>query len=193
MGLKLNGIHIATNKNDILHRLFSSGIYSKNKTIKSLAPSMDISVASNFERLMVDVLNEDREKVSELMNNFPENSIDFNNLKHWKKINSFFTSSKTEDQEIKECVKKVVSETGYLIDPHTATAVSGCPSIQNESILTFATAHPAKFPEVFNDVEGFEENIPLELKNIFEKQQKFVKLNDKYEDIADFISSNYAS
>ena len=58
------------------------------------------------------------------MNNFPENSIDFNNLKHWKKINSFFTSSKTEDQEIKECVKKVVSETGYLIDPHTATAVS---------------------------------------------------------------------
>lgn len=193
MGLKLNGIHIATNKNDILHRLFSSGIYSKNKTIKSLAPSMDISVASNFERLMVDVLNEDRAKVSELMNNFPENSIDFNNLKHWKKINSFFTSSKTEDQEIKECVKKVVSETGYLIDPHTATAVSGCPSIQNENILTFATAHPAKFPEVFNDVEGFEENIPLELKNIFEKQQKFVKLNDKYEDIADFISSNYAS
>ena len=154
---------------------------------------MDISVASNFERLMVDVLNEDRAKVNELMNNFPENSINFNNLKHWKKINSFFTSSKTEDQEIKECVKKVVSETGYLIDPHTATAVSGCPPIQNESILTFATAHPAKFPEVFNDVEGFEENIPLELKNIFEKQQKFVKLNNKYEDIADFISSNYAS
>ena len=65
--------------------------------------------------------------------------------------------------------------------------------VQNENILTFATAHPAKFPEVFNDVEGFEENVPLELKNIFEKQQKFVKLNDKYEDIADFISSNYAS
>ena len=67
------------------------------------------------------------------------------------------------------------------------------PRSMRVNILTFATAHPAKFPEVFNDVEGFEENIPLELKNIFEKQQKFVKLNDKYEDIADFISSNYAS
>ena len=57
MGLDLQGIHIATNKNDILHRLISSGIYQKNETIKSLAPSMDISVASNFERLMVEVLN----------------------------------------------------------------------------------------------------------------------------------------
>ena len=179
MGLELEGIHIATNKND--------------QTIKSLAPSMDISVASNFERLMVEVLNNDRSKLNELMHIFPENSLDFNHYPEWKKISSFFSSSKTSDQEIKKCIEEVVSNSNYFIDPHTATAVEGLlgSKVPGENILTFATAHPAKFPDAFHGINGFNDIIPPELISIFEKEESLIKLKNNYEEISNFISSNY--
>ena len=193
MGLELEGIHIATNKNDILDRLISTGIYTKNQTIKSLAPSMDISVASNFERLMVEVLNNDRSKLNELMQIFPENSLDFNHYPEWKKISSFFSSSKTSDQEIKKCIKEVVSKSNYFIDPHTATAIEGLlgSKVPGENVLTFATAHPGKFPDAFHDINGFNDIIPPELISIFEKEESLIKLKNNYEEISNFISSNY--
>ena len=191
MGLDLQGIHIATNKNDILHRLISSGIYQKNETIKSLAPSMDISVASNFERLMVEVLNNDRDVVYDLMKKFPENSIDFNEFQKWKEVKNFFLSSSTTDDDIKKCIKKIVSEAHYFLDPHTATAIDGQSSlkINQKEILTFATAHPAKFPEAFEGIDGFSENIPNSLKEIFQKEEKLINIKNDYQEVSDYISS----
>ena len=194
MGLDLQGIHIATNKNDILHRLISSGIYQKNETMKSLAPSMDISVASNFERLMVEVLNNDRDVVYDLMKKFPENSIDFNEFQKWKEVKNFFLSSSTTDDDIKKCIKKIVSEAHYFLDPHTATAIDGQSSlkINQKEILTFATAHPAKFPEAFEGIDGFSENIPNSLKEIFQKEEKLINIKNNYQEVSDYISSTYS-
>ena len=194
MGLDLQGIHIATNKNDILHRLISSGIYQKNETMKSLAPSMDISVASNFERLMVEVLNNDRDVVYDLMKKFPENSIDFNEFQKWKEVKNFFLSSSTTDDDIKKCIKKIVSEAHYFLDPHTATAIDGQSSlkINQKEILTFATAHPAKFPEAFEGIDGFSENIPNSLKEIFQKEEKLINIKNDYQEVSDYISSNFS-
>ena len=194
MGLDLQGIHIATNKNDILHRLISSGIYQKNETMKSLAPSMDISVASNFERLMVEVLNNDRDVVYDLMKKFPENSIDFNEFQKWKEVKNFFLSSSTTDDDIKKCIKKIVSEAHYFLDPHTATAIDGQSSlkINQKEILTFATAHPAKFPEAFEGIDGFTENIPNSLKEIFQKEEKLINIKNDYQEVSDYISSNFS-
>ena len=191
MGLDLQGIHIATNKNDILHRLISSGIYQKNETMKSLAPSMDISVASNFERLMVEVLNNDRDVVYDLMKKFPENSIDFNEFQKWKEVKNFFLSSSTTDDDIKKCIKKIVSEAHYFLDPHTATAIDGQSSlkINQKEILTFATAHPAKFPEAFEGIDGFSENIPNSLKEIFQKEEKLINIKNNTQEVSDYISS----
>ena len=191
MGLDLQGIHIATNKNDILHRLISSGTYQKNETIKSLAPSMDISVASNFERLMVEILNHDRDVVCDLMKKFPGNSIDFNEFQKWKEVKNFFLSSSTTDDEIRQCIKKIVSEAHYFLDPHTATAIDGQSSlkINQKEILTFATAHPAKFPEAFEGIDGFSENIPNSLKEIFQKEEKLINIKNNYQEVSDYISS----
>ena len=191
MGLDLQGIHIATNKNDILHRLISSGTYQKNETIKSLAPSMDISVASNFERLMVEILNHDRDVVYDLMKKFPGNSIDFNEFQKWKEVKNFFLSSSTTDDEIRQCIKKIVSEAHYFLDPHTATAIDGKSSLKvnQKEILTFATAHPAKFPEAFEGIHGFSENIPNSLKEIFQKEEKLINIKNNYQEVSDYISS----
>ena len=85
------------------------------------------------------------------------------------------------------------SKSNYFIDPHTATAVEGLLSskISGENILTFATAHPGKFPDAYHDIDGFTDMIPSDLISIFEKEESFIKLNNNYEEISNFISSNY--
>ena len=62
MGLPINKIIVATNKNDILDRVFKTGIYKSDQVSQTLSPSMDIQVASNFERLLFDLLNKDQIK-----------------------------------------------------------------------------------------------------------------------------------
>ena len=69
MGLPINKIIVATNENDILNRDFKTGIYKSDQVSQTLSPSMDIQVASNFERLLFDLLNKDSNKVCKLMNN----------------------------------------------------------------------------------------------------------------------------
>ena len=69
MGLPINKIIVATNKNDILDRVFKTGVYKSDSVSKTLSPSMDIQVASNFERLLFDLLNKDTKEVRRLMNN----------------------------------------------------------------------------------------------------------------------------
>ena len=72
MGLPIKGFRVATNQNDVLHRLFQSGEYSLENVSPSLAPSMDIQVASNFERLLYFILGGDSKKLRQVMATFSE-------------------------------------------------------------------------------------------------------------------------
>ena len=84
------GINIATNKNDVLHRLFSDDVYQKKETSASLAPSMDISVASNFERLLFEIYKKWCQAY-DTFSSFPVKSIDFNQSDEiWQEVKAFF-------------------------------------------------------------------------------------------------------
>ena len=72
MGLPINKLIIATNDNDILKRVIESGLYKPLKVQQTISPSMDIQIASNFERLVFDVSSSDSNKTYELMNNLKE-------------------------------------------------------------------------------------------------------------------------
>ena len=79
---------VATNENNILDRFFRTGTYKKDKVFTTISPSMDIQIASNFERLLYDLTNESGEKVSELMNSFKEKGVikvEKNTIKKQKK------------------------------------------------------------------------------------------------------------
>ena len=75
MGLPVDKLIVATNENDILCRVINSGEYRPSKVKPSLSPSMDIQVASNFERLLFDVLSNDDQKVAKSMQNLKENGF----------------------------------------------------------------------------------------------------------------------
>ena len=193
MGLSFKGINIATNKNDVLHRLFSHDVYQKKETSPSLAPSMDISVASNFERLLFEIYKKNGVKLSDTFSLFPEKSIDFNQSDEvWQGVKAFFQSSTCDDKEIVETIVKSFKKENILFDPHTATAIKGNKDLNLDSseLVTFATAHPAKFPDAINkELDILNENTPGSLKEIMTKEETFSVLENNFEDLNNYLNS----
>lgn len=148
MGLPLGRFRIATNQNDILHRLFTSGTYQVEDVQPSHAPSMDIQVASNFERFVYFAEKGDTEQVRHAMQTFRDTGTyafeDFDP--------STFTSSRTDDTEIEQLISLVYTRHNYLIDPHTACGFKDVDPDRHSVILS--TAHPAKFPDVVESATG---------------------------------------
>lgn len=143
MGIEISEFRVATNQNDVLHQLFKTGEYSLSSVRPSLAPSMDIQVASNFERLLYFILGKDSSRVQEVMTSFrKEGRYCFE-----KFVSSGFSSCSSSDLEIPELIKQIWDEFDYIVDPHTACAFKDLDPKQASMVL--ATAHPAKFPSVY--------------------------------------------
>ena len=157
MGVPIKGFRVATNQNDILHRLFETGTYELEEVAPSVAPSMDIQVASNFERFIYYAEDGDTDRVREIIQTFKATGkYVFENLD-----NAGFSSSRTDDGEISRIIKEMYIKYGYIADPHTACGFApvidstGEPHLQNKEIV-LATAHPAKFPDTIDLAIGQE-------------------------------------
>jgi len=153
MGVPIKGFRVATNQNDILHRLFQSGTYALGAVAPSVAPSMDIQVASNFERFIYYAEGRDPQRVSAIMAAFKRSGT--------YTFESFdggsFSSSRADDSEIGGIIADVYQKYDYVVDPHTACAFAGPARGLN---LILATAHPAKFPETIASAISVEPTHP---------------------------------
>ena len=191
MGLPIDKLLIATNTNDVLHQTFSTNNYAKTNVVQTLAPSMDISVASNFERLLYNLYDDDSSLLAKNMRSFPERSIDIPEDKQ-ELISSFFKSFKSNDQEILAQINETFSKTGYILDPHTATGVraSDVISIDNP-VITMGTAHPAKFTDAIEKaIPDYNSSIPAKVEMAFMQDERFSILADNYDEIKKFILTN---
>ena len=150
MGLPISGFRVATNQNDILHRFFTTGDYSVGDVHPSHAPSMDIQVASNFERFLWFHENGDSRRVREVMKTFKETGrVQFDHFE-----SGIFSSSRTDNDEILSIIKDVHQKYSYTADPHTACGFKDLDTDRPHVIL--ATAHPAKFPDIVIQATGVE-------------------------------------
>ena len=190
MGLPIKGLIIATNTNDVLHEAFSNQFYAKTNVVETLAPSMDISVASNFERLLYNLYDDDPVKLSKNMLNFPENPINIPEDKQ-AMLSAFFSSSKSSDEEI---VKQIAStyERGYLADPHTATGIAAASECSDkEAVITMGTAHPAKFKNAMERaIPDYDFVLPNKVEEAFANEEVFTLLSNDYLMIKEFILQN---
>jgi threonine synthase len=154
MGVPIHGFKVATNQNDILYRLFTTGTYRLGPVRPSLAPSMDIQVASNFERFLYYGIGRDTARVRDVMQTFKSTGVyafaDFDR--------STFTASSCADGEIRAIIKRVHRDHGYIVDPHTACGFKDLSPDRPSVVL--ATAHPAKFPDVIKAAIGIEPTDP---------------------------------
>ena len=154
MGVPIRGFRIATNQNDILYRMFTTGEYRVGEVHPSLAPSMDIQVASNFERFIYYAVGREPQKVRDVMQTFKATgAYTFANFDRGS-----FGASRTTDAEIRDIIQRVYREHGYVADPHTAC---GFKEINPERVsVILATASPAKFPDTIREAIGVEPTHP---------------------------------
>ena len=188
MGLSIDKLIVATNENDILRRVINTGEYRPGKVKPSLSPSMDIQVSSNFERLLFDILNEDDKKVSLLMNDLKIKGffkLDLNSVKIIKKN---FCAEKINDEEVLAIIKNLNTEEKFILDPHTATAFGVSKKINNLSeIVILGTAHPYKFLETVKKATGEEIQMPPQLSNVIDKEEKFDIIENNISKIKNYI------
>ena len=148
MGVPIRGFKLATNRNDILYRLFTTGEYRLAPVAPSLAPSMDIQVASNFERFLYYSVGREPARVREILAAFQAGGV--YRFEHFDA--GAFTASRCTDTEITGLIKQVYHKYGYVCDPHTAC---GFKELSRDRVsVVLATASPAKFPDVIRAATG---------------------------------------
>ena len=186
MGLPISKLIVATNQNDILHRAISKGDYKSSKVQETISPSMDIQVASNFERLLYDLYDKNCEKVKKIMNSIKDNSfkIDQDKLKDLQ-IN--FVSESLNENEIITTIKKFYEENKVVIDPHTAIGVGAVEKLNLSDVVILSTAHPCKFPVAIEKAISKIEKLPESLNYVNDKEEKFEVISNDLAKVKDYV------
>jgi threonine synthase len=188
MGLSIDKLIVATNENDILQKVISTGEYKPGKVKPSLSPSMDIQVSSNFERLLFDIVEQDDKKVALLMNDLLTKGFFKLDQKAIKIIKKDFCSEKINDQETLSIIKDLFVKSNFVLDPHTATAFGAAKKIDNLSeTIVLGTAHPYKFLETVKKATGEKIDAPTQLSNILDKKEKFDIIENNISKIKNYI------
>jgi threonine synthase len=151
MGLPVKKLILATNENNILSRFFNTGVYSIGEVVPTISPSMDIQVASNFERYLYYRLGKDSAKLRDLMTGFAKNKT-----LTVPGTDDLFAAGEAGTAETLAMIKKCYEQEGYILDPHTAVGVAVASRFADSTVPTIclATAHPAKFNEAIEQAIG---------------------------------------
>ncbi len=193
MGLPVARLMIATNRNDVLHRLLTSGDYARQPLEHTLSPSMDITVSSNFERLMFDLYDRDPSAIASLMDAFNDADISLS-ARAMHRARELFGSHRVDDEETTACIASTWQSTGYLLDPHSAIGVAAAArgaQALDVPWVTLATAHPAKFPEaIARSGLPVTAQLPAHLENLFELPEHFDVLPNELSAVQGFIAAH---
>jgi threonine synthase len=190
MGLPLGKLIIATNKNDILTRAVATGEYKITGVDATLSPSMDIQIASNFERLLFDLYGRDGARLSQLIADFrATRSLTLSTDAH-ASFTAMFAAHAVDDARTLATITTVQEACGYVLDPHTAVGVAAAEAVAAPGItVTLATAHPAKFPEAVVQATGAHPALPPHMADLFEREEKITPLANDASALMHYIRS----
>ncbi len=162
MGLPISKLILATNENDILSRFFNSGVYGMASVVPTISPSMDIQVASNFERYLYYKVGQDASKLTALMAGFSQSGELCVPLNGNGVVDDLFVAGRGDTAATLGIIKRYNDQFGYVLDPHTAVGIFVAEKELTESSPTIclATAHPAKFTQAIIDAVGEEVHHP---------------------------------
>ena len=166
MGLPIEKLLLATNENNILTRFINQGDYSLTNVVQTVSPSMDIQVASNFERYLFHLFGERPEKVRAAFAELREKGRISFTADEMIRVREEFCSASVNQAETLETIDCFFRETGYLLDPHTAVGVMAARELFPENVarVCLATAHPAKFGDAVAQATGTEAPEPVTIK-----------------------------
>lgn len=172
MGLPIHKLILATNENNILERFVKEGVYEPGEFRSTHSPSMDIQVASNFERYLYYLYDEDAAAVSRFMAQFKADGRIVIPADKLNVVQSEFSAHGVMNEECLDTIGGYYESTGYLLDPHTACGVAASDRLTDagETAIVLSTAHPAKFDEAIR-LRGISQTYPPQIEALFSKKQ----------------------
>lgn len=216
MGLPIGQLMICTNQNDVLHRFFQTGEYRKAPAVPTAAPSMDISVSSNFERYLYYLADESGEELAGWMERFESTgSLTVSPAQLQRARHDFCSYASYGDDALHSTMRDLFDKEGYLVCPHTATAVAGVQNFlqmqqeQQEATageaeagstrtkvipVCLATAHPGKFEAAsrmaLKDSVHPAPPLPAELQGLFGLDCRKVVMENSLTEVQAFVRRN---
>jgi threonine synthase len=188
MGLPINKFLVATNQNDILHRAISKGTYDVEKVSETISPSMDIQIASNFERLIYDLYNCNDFKTINVMKDIKEKGKYLIDKETLDKINIDFLSSQMSEDETLKTIKIVYERFNIVLDPHTAIGYGAFDKVNLKgNNVVLATAHPCKFPDAIKKSININAALPDELSFIMDEKENYDIIENNLQKIKQHI------
>ena len=190
MGLPIERLVIATNDNDILARTLATGEYRTRGVVETTSPSMDIQVSSNFERLLFEASGRNAETVRRYMNGLKQSGGFAIEPAVLAAIRAEFDAGRATMDEAAATIRSTLQKSGYLLDPHTATALHVARDTVSAGVpmIVLATAHPAKFPAAVEAASGIAPALPDWLKGLMEKPENFTVLPSDLKMVEDHVS-----
>ena len=177
MGLPIARLVVATNVNDILHRALSSGDYSVGTVQPTAAPSMDIQVSSNFERLLFELHDRDGAKLAKVMQGFEATKR--LTLGNERAKAALFESHRIDEDGMAMALRWASSQANELVDQHTAIGLAAARAAELPTevpIVTLATAHPAKFRDAVERASGLRPSMPARAQGLFDREERYATL-----------------
>jgi len=179
MGLPIDRLIIATNVNDILARTLATGTYEVREVVPTTSPSMDIQVASNFERLLFDAYDRDAGAIRAVMGSLAQSRRFTLSARALSYIRALFSADRADEDEVAATIRTVRRETGNFVDPHTAVGIAVAEKESREPavpMVVLSTAHAAKFPAAVEAACGARPPLPEWLADIDKRPERVTAL-----------------
>jgi len=193
MGLPIDRLVVATNRNDILHRCLSTGAYRPDGVAPTISPSMDIQVSSNFERALFYAYGQDGRAVAQLMDELKARGfcVSQGALEALREV---FDSGRADEDATRAAIRATWEATGELLCPHSAVGVhvAGAQRTRGVPMITLATAHPAKFPAAVEAASGIHPPLPERMADLYERDERVTRVGNDLAAIETLIKERIA-
>lgn len=194
MGLPIDRLVVATNQNDILDRTLRGQGYHKGGVEPSISPSMDIQVSSNFERALFDAYDRDAGAVRQSMEELAKGGFDVSQGA-MEALRENYDSGRASEEETSRTIARTLERSGELVCPHSAVGIKVAEEMReaHTPMITLATAHPAKFPDAVEAATGQRPALPPRMSDLFEREERFTRIDNDLSALTAFIREHVSS
>jgi threonine synthase len=175
LGLPVEKLVVGTNRNDTLHRFLTTGSLTRGEVHATSSPSMDVSVPSNLERLLFELVGRNAPALAGMMARFAAEGEVVVEPRRLAEARRVFDAARVDEDEVAATIAATYRRTGVLVDPHTAVglaAADACRPRADVPVVALATASPAKFPDAVEAATGVRPALPERLADLLERPER---------------------
>ena len=194
MGFPIGKLIMSSNENDVLPRLFETGVMQSCDAVATLSPSMDIQTSSNFERLLFELKGGDGEQVAACQQQLRDNGRYTLTDVELSQLRDGFDARRCDTASTLDVIRATVAECGEVLCPHTATAMAIAREMGPGArpMVVVATAHPAKFPQAISQALGAATSLPEPLEVLSQRQERYTRVDPRGPAVVEAIESALA-